>query len=74
MIKQAANQKDSSGKLLPTTFVFGGISNIIDPTNITIESNNCVDIINCDVDASASIQRRKGFQRTFIHRSLPVGY
>lgn len=56
--------KDSKGRLQGARFVFGGMNFMTDPADLTVESGQCVDLCNVDVDDKANVSRRSGFVRT----------
>ena len=52
-----------SGVLQGAKFVFAGMNFMVDPADLTLESGQCVDICNCDVDHNANVSRRDGFTK-----------
>jgi len=51
---------DYRGNLIGAQYAFAGMSFLIDPADIPIESGLCADICNCDIDYSYNVDRRNG--------------
>jgi hypothetical protein len=58
-------QRDWKNNLTGCQYIFDGINNIIDPTNLDLESGALVDAINVDLDNTNSANRRNGYVKTF---------
>ncbi len=65
MISKAGVQRDYKGTLTGCAYAFGGINNIIDPSNIDIDQGKVVDAINIDFDNTNSASRRYGYSRFY---------
>lgn len=60
-VNNAGIQRDWQNKLKGCQYIFNGINNIINPTNLDIDSGFVVDAINVDLDNTFSASRRKGY-------------
>lgn len=56
-------QRDWQQKLTGCFYGFGGINNVIDPSNLDIEKGELVDAVNVDLDNTNSASRRAGYVR-----------
>ena len=65
MAKQIGVQRDWQNKLTGCQYVFAGMNNIIDPTNLDLETGKVVDGINVDFDNTNSANTRTGYTRRF---------
>ena len=63
MSKGIGIQRDWKQQLTGCYYSFGGINNIIDPSNIDIDKGELADAINTDLDNTNSASRRSGFSR-----------
>lgn len=59
-------QHDWKGGLTGCQYTFAGINNIIDPSNLDVESGEVVDAVNVDFDNTNSVNRRFGYSRVLI--------
>ena len=55
--------RDWKYELTGATFAFAGMNFMVDPADLPIDSGQCVDICNCDIDYKNNASRRKGFYR-----------
>jgi len=55
-------KNDGHGNLRGARFAFAGMNYMVDPADMTVESGQCVDICNCDIDSFNNISRRDGYQ------------
>jgi hypothetical protein len=51
---------DYRDNLKGAKFAFAGMNFMIDPADLPIESGQCVDICNCDIDNQSNVSRRTG--------------
>lgn len=51
---------DAKGNLESVQYSFAGMNFFVDPADITIESGQCPDIQNCDIDYAYNVSRRSG--------------
>ena len=58
-------QRDWQNKLTGCQYIFSGMNNIIDPTNLDLEQGKVVDAINVDFDNTNSANRRVGYVQAF---------
>lgn len=68
MNKQANHsgvQRDWQNKLTGCQYIFSGMNNIIDPTNLDLEAGKVVDGINVDFDNTNSANTRSGYTRKY---------
>lgn len=61
MAIKAGIQRDGRGNLIGSQYTFAGMNNIINPTNLTIESGRVVDGVNVDFDNTNSATVRSGY-------------
>ena len=55
--------KDDRGVLHGAVFGFAGMTDLIDATSIPVDSGQCVDIVNCDLDDEHNASRRAGYTK-----------
>lgn len=56
---------DYKNNLTGAAFAFAGMNFMIDPADLPIESGQCVDICNCDIDYKNNVSRRNGFTSVY---------
>ena len=58
-------QRDFRGGLVGCQYIFSGMNNIIDPTNLDLEAGKVVDAVNVDFDNTNSANRRTGYKKKY---------